>query len=189
MEEKIFELGDYSFLKKSKIQRSNLIKVTIFYITTGIMKAFIIFFLVIALAFKLTIPISVVEFLFYSVPISTFLFFAYQGFKHWKRYFQIINSPSRLILNDYEIMIDKKKFSYENINIIKMTHPKPLNDKRIVIIQKNGSKYKNFLYFFIKRDYSQNYLAIFLQMRKICQEKKIEFVVEEKEYNNILENK
>lgn len=40
MEEKIFELGDYSFLKKSKIHRSNLIKVTIFYITTGIMKAF-----------------------------------------------------------------------------------------------------------------------------------------------------
>lgn len=86
-------------------------------------------------------------------------------------------------------MIDKKKFSYEDIKIIKMTHPKPLNDKRIVIIQKNGSKYKNFLYFFIKRDYSQNYLAIFLQIRKICQEKKIEFVVEEKEYNNILENK
>ena len=85
--------------------------------------------------------------------------------------------------------IDKKKFSYEDIKIIKMTHPKSLNDKRIVIIQKNGSKYKNFLYFFIKRDYSQNYLAIFLQIRKICQEKKIEFVVEEKEYNNILENK
>ena len=74
--------------------------------------------------------------------------------------------------------IDKKKFSYEDIKIIKMTHPKSLNDKRIVIIQKNGSKYKNFLYFFIKRDYSQNYLAIFLQIRKICQEKKIEFVVE-----------
>ena len=172
MEEKIFELGDYSFLKKSKIQRSNLIKVTIFYITSGIIMAFITFFVVIALAFKLTIPISVAEFLFYSVPISTFLFFVYQGFKHWKTYFQIINSPSRLILN----------------GLIKR-NPKSLNDKRIVIIQKNGSKYKNFLYFFIKRDYSQNYLAIFLQIQKICQEKKIEFVVEEKEYNNILENK
>ena len=68
-----------------------------------------------------------------------------------------------------------------------MTHPKPLNDKRIVIIQKNDSKYKNFLYFFIKRNYSQNYLVIFL--RKKCQEKKIEFIVEEKENNNILENK
>lgn len=172
MEEKIFELGDYSFLKKSKIQRSNLIKVTIFYITSGIIMAFITFFVVIALAFKLTIPISVAEFLFYSVPISTFLFFVYQGFKHWKRYFQIINSPSRLILNDYEIMIDKKKFSYENINIIKMTHPKPLNDKRIVIIQKNGNKYKNFLYFFIKRDYYQNYLAIFYKYEKYVRKRK-----------------
>ena len=149
MEEKIFELGDYSFLKKSKIQRSNLIKVTIFYITTGIMKAFIMFFLVIALAFKLTIPISVAKYLFYSAPISIFLFFVYQGFKHWKTYFQIINSPSRLILNDFEIAIDKKKFSYEDIKIIKMTHPKSLNDKRIIMIQKNGSKYKNFLYFFM----------------------------------------
>ena len=189
MEEKIFELGDYSFLKKSKIQRSNLIKVTVFYITSGIIMAFITFFGVIALAFKLTIPISVAKYLFYSAPISIFLFFVYQGFKHWKTYFQIINSPSRLILNDFEIAIDKKKFSYEDIKIIKMTHPKSLNDKRIIMIQKNGSKYKNFLYFFIKRDYSQNYLAIFLQIRKICQEKKIEFVVEEKEYNNILENK
>ena len=135
MEEKIFELGDYSFLKKSKIQRSNLIKVTVFYITSGIIMAFITFFGVIALAFKLTLPISVAEFLFYSVPISTFLFFVYQGFKHWKRYFQIINSPSRLILNDYEIVIDKKKFSYEDIKIIKMTHPKPLNDKKIVNIK------------------------------------------------------
>ena len=71
MEEKIFELVDYSFLKKSKIQRSNLIKVTIFYITSGIIMAFITFFGVIALAFKLTLPISVAEFLFYSVPIST----------------------------------------------------------------------------------------------------------------------
>ena len=172
MEEKIFELVDYSFLKKSKIQRSNLIKVTIFYITSGIIMAFITFFGVIALAFKLTLPISVAEFLLYSVPISTFLFFVYQGFKHWKRYFQIINSPSRLILNDYEIVIDKKKFSYENINIIKMTHPKPLNDKRIVIIQKNGSKYKNFLYFFIKRDYSQNYLAIFYKYEKYVRKRK-----------------
>ena len=32
MEEKIFELGDYSFLKKSKVQMSTLIKATIFYI-------------------------------------------------------------------------------------------------------------------------------------------------------------
>ena len=172
MEEKIFELGDYSFLKKSKIQRSNLIKVTIFYITTGIMKAFIMFFLVIALAFKLTIPISVAKYLFYSVPISIFLFFVYQGFKHWKTYFQIINSPSRLILNDFEIAIDKKKFSYEDIKIIKMTHPKSLNDKRIIIIQKNGSKYKNFLYFFIKRDYSQNYLAIFYKYEKYVRKRK-----------------
>ena len=44
-------------------------------------------------------------------------------------------------------MIDKKKFSYEDIKIIKMTHPKPLNDKRIVIIQKNGVNIKIFCIF------------------------------------------
>ena len=118
MEEKIFELGDYSFLKKSKIQRSNLIKVTIFYITSGIVTAFIVFFGVIALFFKSAIPISVGEFFIYIIPISVFLFFGYQCFRLWQRHFQIINSPSRLILNDFEIAIDKKKFSYEDIKII-----------------------------------------------------------------------
>ena len=43
MEEKIFELGDYSFLKKSKVQMSTLIKATIFYIVSGIIMAFIVF--------------------------------------------------------------------------------------------------------------------------------------------------
>ena len=40
MEEKIFELGDYSFLKKSKVQMSTLIKATIFYIVSGIVTAY-----------------------------------------------------------------------------------------------------------------------------------------------------
>ena len=53
-----------------------------------------------------------------------------------------------------------------------------LNDKKITIVQKDGKKYKSFLYFFIKRDYSQNYLAIFLHIRKICQEKEIKFIAE-----------
>ena len=81
MEEKIFELGDYSFLKKSKVQMSTLIKATIFYIVSGIVMAFIVFFGVIALFFKSAIPISVGEFFIYIIPISVFLFFGYQCFR------------------------------------------------------------------------------------------------------------
>ena len=178
MEEKIFELGDYSFLKKSKVQISTLIKATIFYIVSGIVTAFIVFFGVIALFFKSAIPISVGEFFIYIIPISVFLFFGYQCFRLWQRHFQIINSPNKLIVNDYEIAIDENKFVYKNIKVIKMTHPKSLNNKKITIVQKDGKKYKSFLYFFIKRDYSQNYLAIFLHIRKICQEKEIKFIAE-----------
>ena len=180
MEEKIFELGDYSFLKKSKVQMSTLIKATIFYIVSGIVTAFIVFFGVIALFFKSAIPISVGEFFIYIIPISVFLFFGYQCFRLWQRHFQIINSPNKLIVNDYEIAIDENKFVYKNIKVIKMTHPKSL---------KGWRKIQVFFIFFYKKRLLTKLLGNFFTYTKNMSGKRNKIYCRRKCIKNPLTNK